>query len=62
MSYCDHAHHGHTHLPLGIVLGAIVVCVTCGVHLCGDEIAAMMEVLRMLPQALSQARWLRSPR
>jgi len=58
MSHCKHSHHPHTntHLPLGVVLGALVVCATCGIHLCGDEIAAMMEVLRLLPQALLHAR------
>lgn len=57
MSSCDH-HHRHASLPIGFVIGALVVCATCGVHLCGDEIAVMMEVLRLLPQALLHARLL----
>lgn len=48
---CQHEHHAHTPavllaaaLPLGLVL-----CVTCGVHVCADELAAALEVVRALP-------------
>lgn len=46
---CTHAHHSHAHIagPVAVV-GAAVICITCGVHICADEIAAMMEILRVM--------------
>lgn len=62
MTPCEHKHHGHSAVRLGLTLGALVVCATCGIHLCGDELAAMAELIRLLPQVEAALRYARSLR